>query len=185
MVATRNKSFAKSFGKRALPTLTQRMHSPTSCATAQCPLQTSTIIPTSVVRLTGRNTAFFKGPKLMGSVISASSRSGWTYNVQRNEQPVGVVLIWKKKESLPSTAVPLPFLAPVTEIWTGGGQIWRRDEPSETQIPEGMTFKGGPPAFLQIKGRQNKWKTRKLCYRKDYRAMRVTTQSDNTHMVCC
>jgi len=27
--------------------------------------------------------------------------------------------------------------------------------------------------------------TRKLCYRKDYCAMRVTTQSDNTHMVCC
>jgi len=28
-------------------------------------------------------------------------------------------------------------------------------------------------------------KTRKLCYRKDYRVMRVTAQSDNTHMVCC
>ena len=29
--------------------------------------------------------------------------------------------------------------------------------------------------------------TRKLCYRKDYRAMRLilTIQSDNTHMVCC
>ena len=27
--------------------------------------------------------------------------------------------------------------------------------------------------------------TRKLCYRKDYRAMRLTAQSDNTHMVCC
>jgi len=27
--------------------------------------------------------------------------------------------------------------------------------------------------------------TRKLCYRKDYCAMRVTAQSDNTHMVCC
>jgi len=26
--------------------------------------------------------------------------------------------------------------------------------------------------------------TRKLCYHKDYRAMRVTTQSDNLHMVC-
>jgi len=28
-------------------------------------------------------------------------------------------------------------------------------------------------------------RTRKLCYRKDYRAMRVTAQSDNTHVVCC
>jgi len=27
--------------------------------------------------------------------------------------------------------------------------------------------------------------TRKMCYRKDYRAMRLTTKSDNTHMVCC
>ena len=27
--------------------------------------------------------------------------------------------------------------------------------------------------------------TRKLCYRKDYRTMRLTAQSDNTHMVCC
>jgi len=28
-------------------------------------------------------------------------------------------------------------------------------------------------------------KKRKLCYHKDYRAMRVTAQSNNTHMVCC
>ena len=31
------------------------------------------------------------------------------------------------------------------------------------------------------------YRTRKLCYRKDYRTMRLilTAQSDNTHMVCC
>jgi len=29
------------------------------------------------------------------------------------------------------------------------------------------------------------FKTRNLCYRKDYRAMRLTAKSDNTHMVCC
>jgi len=34
-------------------------------------------------------------------------------------------------------------------------------------------------------GYGHEWWTRKLYYRKDYRMMHMTAQSDNTHMVCC
>jgi len=47
------------------------------------------------------------------------------------------------------STVPPRFLVPVTEIETGGGQIF---EPLETQPRKEVIFKGEPIAFLRIKG---------------------------------